>query len=65
MDDRCVGCKWRVPIELGGQGIICTQKNGECPDWAIQWALRYRGNSSGKPRKSFATDEDLLEAMRL
>lgn len=62
---RCVGCKWRTPLKLGGQGIVCTQKNGTCPDWAIQWALQYTLNGHGKPRKSFVNDEELLETMRL
>jgi len=63
--DRCVGCKWRTPIEFGGQGILCFEKDGKCPDWAIKWALHYRKNVVGKPIKSFTSDEELLEALRL
>ena len=63
--NRCVGCKWRTPHEFGGQGIMCLQDNGKCPNWAIQWALRYTKNMNGKPIKSFASDEALLEALRL
>ena len=62
--NRCVGCRWRTPQKFGGEGIHCTA-NGECPVWVIVWALRYSLNGAGKPRKSFATDEDLLEALRL
>ena len=62
---RCVGCQWRVLKKMGGQGIICLQKDGTCPKRAIKWALRYTKNKWGMPRKLFATDEDLLEAMRL
>lgn len=63
--NRCIGCQWRTPLKFGGQGIICLQKDGKCPDWAVNWALWYSRNGYGKPRKSFVTDEDLLEALRL
>ena len=63
--NRCIGCQWRTPQRFGGQGIICSQKDGKCPDWAVTWALRYSRNGSDEPRKSFVTDEDLLEALRL
>ena len=63
--NRCVGCQWRTPQKFGGKGILCLQKDGKCPQWAIDWALRYSKNGQGKPRKSFVTDEDLLEALRL
>ncbi len=63
--NRCIGCQWRTPREDGGKGIRCFQNDGKCPDWVIKWALRYSLNGHGKPRKSFATDEDLLEALRL
>ena len=43
--DRCVGCKWRTPRQFGGQGIMCFQKDGSCPDWAIKWALQYTSKS--------------------
>jgi hypothetical protein len=65
--NRCVGCKWRTPAKLGGQGIVCFQKDGKCPDWAIKWALNYGKtwwNHTPRPRKSM-TDEELLETMRL
>ena len=63
--NRCTGCGWRIPIRFGGRGIMCLQKDGQCPQWAVLWAQRYVKNGSGKPAKSFRTDEDLLEAMRL
>ena len=65
--NRCVGCKWRTPQKYGGQGIICKpSENGEkCPSWVIEFALCYSKNSHGKPRKSFTSDEQLLEALRL
>ena len=62
---RCTGCRWRIPIKLGGEGIRCLQKNGSCPEWAIKWALYYTKNNHGKPIKSFTCDEALLEALRL
>lgn len=62
--DRCVGCRWHTPRKYGGQGIYCDTGD-KCPDWVIAWALSYSKNGSGKPRKSFATDEALLEALRL
>ena len=43
--NRCVGCQWRTPIKMDGRGILCLQKDGKCPDWAVKWALRY-GNTS-------------------
>lgn len=63
--NRCVGCRWRTPQKYGGEGILCLQNDGKCPQWAVQWALAYRLNANGKPRKGFASDEDLLEAMRI
>ena len=63
--NRCVGCQWRTPIKMGGQGIICRQHDGKCPDWAIQWALRYLKDGHGRPIKSFTSDEQLVETMRL
>ena len=63
--DRCIGCRWRTPKKFGGDGILCFQKDGKCPTNIIQWALRYTLNGHGKPRKSFANDEELLEALRL
>ena len=65
MNPRCIGCQWRIPIKLGGAGIVCTQNDRSCPEWAVIWALRYTKNKFGKQRKSFVTDEELLEAMRL
>ena len=65
--NRCVGCQWRTPVKLGGQGFICHQHDGKCPEWAVKWALRYgkvRWNHSTDSRKSL-TEEELLEAMRL
>lgn len=62
--DRCTGCEWRIPLKLGGQGIVCFQKNGKCPRWAVDWALKY-GKYRGKPLKAFNTDEQLLEVLRL
>lgn len=50
---------------MGGEGILCFQKDGSCPSWVIQSALRYPRNGSNKPVKSFASDEELLEALRL
>lgn len=64
--DRCIGCRWRIPRKMGGDGIICFQKDGKCPTNLILWALRYTLNGPGKPpRESFANDEELLEALRL
>lgn len=57
--ERCVGCRWRVPHEFGGEGIICREGNGACPDWAVQWVMRY------STHKSTLTEEDILEKMRL
>lgn len=62
---RCIGCRYRTPRKLGGDGILCLQKDGKCPSWVIQWALSYRKNTNGKPIKSFTNDEELLEALRL
>lgn len=62
---RCIGCRYHIPKELDGEGILCLQKDGKCPDWVIQWALNYRKNTNGKPVRSFANDEDLLETLRL
>jgi len=56
---RCIGCKWRIPRKFGGEGIMCHQTNGKCPRWVVQWALNHCGY------KSFTTDEQLLEALRL
>lgn len=63
-NQRCTGCKWRTPHRLGGQGTICLQKDGKCPEWAIKWALRY-GKAGLRPAKVFRSDEQLLERMRL
>lgn len=61
---RCTGCRWRTPKSLGGDGILCFNKNGECPSWAVKWATRYQiDNRKGRPAR--ITDEDILEAMRL
>ena len=65
MDKRCIGCQWHTPQKMGGQGIICTQHDGKCPEWAVQWALRYSKNGYGKSIKSFTSDEKLVESMRL
>lgn len=64
-NDRCTGCRWRTPKKLGGEGILCLQKDGQCPEWAIKWAINYTKNSHGKRIKSFTSDEALLEALRL
>jgi len=65
-DKRCIGCRWRTPKKFGGYGIICLRKDGTCPGWAIQWALRYSVNNGyGRKPKSFPTDESLLERLRL
>ncbi len=58
IETRCVGCRWRIPQKLGGEGILCERRDGECPEWAVQWAVNYLG-------KSLTTDDDILEAMRL
>ena len=60
--NRCVGCQWRVPVKMGGQGIICHQHDGKCPNWAIKWAIRY---GKIQHHKGSTTEEDLLETMRL
>lgn len=43
---NCVGCRWRVPKSLGGEGIVCNgstmKEHGRCPEWAISWFLRYQ-----------------------
>ena len=49
---------------MGGEGILCFQKDGKCPQWAIQAALRYP-RQGDTPRRAFANDEQLLEAMRV
>ncbi len=62
---RCAGCRWHTPQKFGGEGFICSQKNGKCPEWAIKWAINYTKNGHGKSIKSFMSDEALLEALRL
>ena len=57
--NRCVGCQWRTPKEFGGQGIICLQKDGKCPEWVIKWTLSYLLGTKNP------TEEQLLEANRL
>ena len=64
-NNRCIGCRWRTPHKYGGDGLRCFQNDGKCPEWAVLWALRYTKNGHGKIRKSFANDEQLLEALRL
>lgn len=65
MPSRCIGCRWHMPKEIGGEGFLCHQTDGRCPSNIVQWVLRYSLNKNGKPRKSFANDEELLEALRL
>lgn len=64
-DSRCTGCRWRTPYEFGGQGMLCLQKNGKCPEWVIKWAVRFMKRPNGRPLKWVVYDEELLEVLRL
>ncbi len=62
---RCVGCQWRVPKKLGGQGILCWEsENGDkCPAWVINLTVNYMLKSVLNGNESL--DERILEANRL
>ena len=64
--ERCRGCVWRMPHKFGGNGFICDgpTKDGKCPECMIRWALWY-GENTGRGRVAFATDEDLLNCLRM
>ena len=41
MDSRCQGCRYRVPIALGGYGILCNSDDCQCPKWIIHNEITY------------------------
>ena len=67
MVDRCTGCRWRTPHKFGGEGILCFQKDGNCPDWIVRNSIEYRGLKSimARNKNHQFTDEQLLETVRL
>jgi len=56
---RCTGCRLRVPIEFGGEGLHCFSGNGSCPDSAVRLATLLSG------KESFETVEEMMEVLRL
>ncbi len=62
--NKCVGCQWRMPIELGGQGILCHEHDGRCPVWVGKWTSHW-GGVRGYTRFQKEDDEGLAEANRL
>lgn len=56
----CIGCQWRTPKKLGGQGFMCLEEDGECPRWVIIWTAYILRRAVNQ-----ITDEEMLEANRL
>lgn len=62
---KCIGCRWTVPQEFGGEGIHCDQRtmveHNRCPEWVISWFLNTFFKDNGKPW----TTEQLVESNKL